>query len=406
MFNALMYADDLIIMSPTQEGLQKSLDALNDYCKKWKLNINNKKTKCMTFSKGTNNKNTNFTINYKRIENTKEFKYLGITIKSKNCTFTPTLTDLSSKANKAIYTILSKLPIKLAPIKTMLKLFDTCITPILLYGSEVWAPFMNHDWIKWDATHTEKIHTQFLKRLLGVNRSTTNVLVRGELGRHSLQENILRRNINYIKYVENKDPQSLAKQAANYEILHAEKRDSFYSLLKKYEQKLINNNIKLVSKSKLRTLIREEFNTSWKTQIASFPKADIYRQFKDRVKFENYLVDIKNRKHRVTFTKFRLSDHCLMIERGRHKRPIIPREQRFCPVCPTKVENEAHFLIQCNAYKNRNELFITVETEVPHFVNLNVQAQFIFLMSQENKLLNYKIVSTIHEWLSVRLQSA
>ena len=43
-FNTLMYADDLIIMSTTQEGLQKSLDGLSKYCKLWKLNINHKKT--------------------------------------------------------------------------------------------------------------------------------------------------------------------------------------------------------------------------------------------------------------------------------------------------------------------------------------------------------------------------
>ena len=45
MSSTLMYADDLIIMSATKDGLQKSLDALNEFCKKWKLNINHKKTK-------------------------------------------------------------------------------------------------------------------------------------------------------------------------------------------------------------------------------------------------------------------------------------------------------------------------------------------------------------------------
>ena len=29
-----MYADDMIIMSATEEGLQKSFNAPNDYCKK------------------------------------------------------------------------------------------------------------------------------------------------------------------------------------------------------------------------------------------------------------------------------------------------------------------------------------------------------------------------------------
>ena len=84
-----MYAGDLIIIS-SQEGLQKSLNVLIDYCTKWKLNISNKKTKCMIFSKCSHTtKIINFTINSKNIEIVKEYKYLGIKIKSRNCTFIP-----------------------------------------------------------------------------------------------------------------------------------------------------------------------------------------------------------------------------------------------------------------------------------------------------------------------------
>ena len=94
------------------------------------------------------------------------------------------------------FAITSKLPYKSAPVKTLLKLFDSCIAPILTYGSEIWAAYTNHDWKNWDTTEIERVHTQFLKRVLGVNRSTTNFMVRGELGRHSLQERILKRNVN------------------------------------------------------------------------------------------------------------------------------------------------------------------------------------------------------------------
>ena len=192
----------------------------------------------------------------------------------------------------------------------MLKLFGSCVAPILLYGSEVWAPFMNFDWKDWDTTLIERTHTQFLKRLLGVNRSTTNVLVRSEVGRHSLQELILARNINYTKYIESKYPHTLVKQAANNESLYIDKRNSLYSLWKKYEEKLVNldngnEGIRKLSKPKLGKIIKEEFNALWKTQVTSFPKADTYIQFKGRVKFESYLADIKNRKQRVTFTKYR-----------------------------------------------------------------------------------------------------
>ena len=38
--NSLLYADDLILLSQTQKGLQTSLNKLEEYCKKWKLEIN------------------------------------------------------------------------------------------------------------------------------------------------------------------------------------------------------------------------------------------------------------------------------------------------------------------------------------------------------------------------------
>ena len=399
--NALMYADDLIILSTTEHGLQKSLDALNEYCKKWKLSINVKKTKCMVFSKGTNTRNAEFSVGEKQITNTKEYKYLGITVNSKNCSFIPTMTDLGCKANKAIYSLLSKIPLKQAPIKTMLNLFDTCIAPILLYGSEVWAPYLNYNDTKWDNTIVERVHTQFLKRLLGVNRSTTNVLVRSELGRNSLQEQIILRNINYLNYLECKDESSLASQAAKYEVLQG--RTSVYSLLTQYELKFETFNFNTLSNAKLRKLVKENFNTLWKNQVSLFPKAETYRKFKENVKYENYLSDINIRKYRVSFTKFRLSDHGLMIEKGRHQRPKIPREQRICPLCKSGIEDELHLLLKCTYCKDRNNLLSEVEKLVPNFKNLNDQDQFIFLMTQEDKQLNRKLIFQIHKWLLERV---
>ena len=45
--NALMYADDLILISESKEGLQKQINKLSEYCDKWKLEVNVKKSKIM-----------------------------------------------------------------------------------------------------------------------------------------------------------------------------------------------------------------------------------------------------------------------------------------------------------------------------------------------------------------------
>ena len=109
------------------------------------------------------------------------------------------------------------------------------MAPILTYGSEIWAPYMDHDWKNWDSTPIERTHTQFLKRLLGVNRSTTNVMVRAEMGRHSLQERILKRHLNYIFYASMKNPASLVHQALTYEEAKKDERRTIFSLYQRHE---------------------------------------------------------------------------------------------------------------------------------------------------------------------------
>jgi hypothetical protein len=48
---SLSFADDIIILSTSHHNLQNALKKLEDYCYKWKLTVNVKKTKVMTFQK-------------------------------------------------------------------------------------------------------------------------------------------------------------------------------------------------------------------------------------------------------------------------------------------------------------------------------------------------------------------
>lgn len=76
--------------------------------------------------------------------------------------------------------------------KAELKFFDHLVVPILENTG------------KWDKSEMEKVHLSFVKNIIGVNRSTTNVLVRGELVRYFLQDKCLSRNINYINCLNEK----------------------------------------------------------------------------------------------------------------------------------------------------------------------------------------------------------
>ena len=47
----LMYADDLVLLSPTEHRLQQNLSLLETYCQNWAMNINLEKNKIMVFQK-------------------------------------------------------------------------------------------------------------------------------------------------------------------------------------------------------------------------------------------------------------------------------------------------------------------------------------------------------------------
>ena len=54
-------------------------------------------------------------------------------------TFTNAIQYLSNKALKVIFMIRCRFQTEFINAKLLLKLFDACVKPILLYGSELWS---------------------------------------------------------------------------------------------------------------------------------------------------------------------------------------------------------------------------------------------------------------------------
>ena len=91
-------------------------------------------------------------------------------------------------------------------------------------------------------------------------------------------------------------------------------------------------------------------------------KLRTYSLIKKEAGREPYLLSVKNVEDRISMTKFRLSNHKLMIEKGRHLNMAL--NKRKCPFCPV-VEDETHFLLTCNIYSIlRNDLLDNVEEKL------------------------------------------
>ena len=99
--NCLMYADDLLLLSESLEGLCHSLDKLGYYSAKWKSGISSKKTKIMVFGKYSKGAELNHNIGNVMVKSCQEYPYLG-TIMTLSNSFAKCRVHLFKQANKAM----------------------------------------------------------------------------------------------------------------------------------------------------------------------------------------------------------------------------------------------------------------------------------------------------------------
>ena len=94
------------------------------------------------------------------------------------------------------------------------------------------------------------------------------------------------------------------------------------------------------------------YSTSSKTEDYTKLYSDI-----NRYELQDYLEKIKNVEHRNFFVKLRTGNNCLFLEKGRYQ--SLSREQRFCPLCNTEVENLEHFMFKCPELNVQRKSFLS-----------------------------------------------
>ena len=236
--------------------------------------------------------------------------------------------------------------------------FDSVISPFLPHCSEIWGAFGYHDYEKWDANPIEKLHLSFCKHVLGVNRSTTNNLFRGELGRYPLKTTIDCRYISFLQHIKNMPQSSLGYEA----LIANEKLDSninFTTHLNNIGASAKSPNILKMTKNQVKNAMKLSYNKVWKSRIQETGKGKFFTDIKKDISFEPYLSSAPTRGERVLITKLRTSDHDLEIEKGRRHRPVIPRENRLCKSCNNnQIEDEMHFIFECTPYEPHKSNFL------------------------------------------------
>ena len=410
--HCLMYADDLVLMSLSEVGLQNKLNKLDEYCRKWGLEVNTKKTKVMTMSHSIEDVPSSIMrIGDATLEWVQSYKYLGILINA-NGDFLPTSENLCVRGWKASFKIKSALKDVDVNPELQLKLFDTLVKPVICYNGEIWGVMNNvfnskndsQFWERVSKLPVENFQIKLCKIVLGVHSKAHNGAVMGELGRLPLFLNIMK---SVLKYIVHLDEVKCGRPLLNAAILEDEhlcvskswrKRvDKIISLFQcKISETLDGKYIdEIYEKMKLSYLVH------WRKMLGDVSSQDgklyLYRRIKAHFGMEPYLGDIAKLKFRRAVTAFRLSAHNLEIETGRYvgktvgNKCRVQREDRFCCFCFNEFKNkvlgdEAHAILRCPRFSDVRQSFMSRFVKlVPNVKYLGDPDRLIYMLTCEGE---------------------
>ena len=353
--NHFLYADDLVLLSLTEQGLQRCIDKLQIFAERKHLSVSIDKSKTMVFNRTGRLTKHRFNIKGNKLEHVQNFCYLGYEL---NCSGTNnfTINTLYDKAGKAMRPILSAIARFNIPVKVSIKLFNSYIAPIMLYNVENWGGLtenkinnfsLNNFMTESNNDKASNIHRKFLKYTLGVTKSCPNVAVLGDTGETPLMLKGYRLMLQYWHRINNLPNDTLVNMAL---LENIDLKSNWIATI----ENLINcfnlpNSLRNASKLRCdaKKNIHSIYVDYWKNNI-NINRLEFYCKYKNKFEFEKYL-NISKFEKRKRISKLRCSDHELEIEKGRHKK--LPREARTCKLCiHGSIENEEHFLFECKFY--------------------------------------------------------
>lgn len=345
----ILYADDTVILAENEIDLQQQLDALYEYCRENQLMVNASKTKVMVFarSKARLKNIPDFKYGESVLELVDNYTYLGIVF-SWNGKFDKAKCELAKKAERAMFAIIQKGRKLHLEIDLMLKLFDSCVLPILLYGSEVWG-YETVDIL-------ERVHTKFCKIILRCSKFVHNSVIYAELGRYPIYLEINRRMLNFWSRLLLGSDRKFSSVLYRILLNLNDKERHISPWINHIKSLLQNTGVNFIWLSQqvqncmytgtiVNKVQQDQFLQAWCDKIAENPDFTSYRIFKSDIAREKYLSVLPEYLLQP-FIEFRTGSYRIPVN---NRRLELPRNERKCKYCQmNKLGDEFHFLFQCS----------------------------------------------------------
>ena len=401
----LLYADDIVLIAPNEESLQKMISFVSDWCRKWRMAINTDKTQIVHFRTNRSDR-TNYPFHFGGypLSTVSHYKYLGV-IFDEHLNFDLNASTLSSSALRALGGIKNKLRnLKECGYKSFNKLFSSGVISIADYSAGIWG------------TKTypkiEQVQYHAARYYLGVHRFAPIEGLLGDMGWSSAK---FRHNVLTLKFWNRLcqlDVSRITRKIFDWDRLYSNKKGTWsYHVRHLFESIGCSNTFHVVNPCDIpsvETVLNEIDSDNWNTNRYK-DKLRYYNMYKCNREKEDYLSFNITRYQRSLMAQFRLGILPLEIEVGRYRQ--MPLSNRICHMCSVDaVEDEIHFLCECESYADyRSFLFSNAAETDPNFPSLDNIDKFVYLMSNHQKavitFLTNAVYKRIHSLYILNLNS-
>ena len=405
----MLFADDIVILDKTREGLQKSLDVASAFSKKWRFayNFGRDKTAVMVF--GGADDGDRWWLGDTEVDVVKNYKYLGIRfIEGKRGRWATQRIECLSNARKSFYAAwglgMGKSELSSRGAKN---LWETLARPVAEYGAVVDAG-------RWE--EVEKLQRLAARMCLGVGRGVADEVLMGELGWWSVRGRREYLRLLYWGKLASGGGGQLVQQVYRegrkrceegvagggewcVEVCQVMDRIGLQEYWRGERVGTRKEWAKMV-----RVMMHMDEELRWQRDMAGKVKLRLYMRMKKHLSAGWFLSE--NRVWVKEWVKLIAGVSGLEVEKGRHG--LVARRDRLCKCCKEGVlEDEVHFLDVCEGWdKERSQLWEEirkVDANLVWYVRSWARRDRVeWLMRGGNSKTRLLILNRVVRWLYAR----
>ena len=356
-------ADDVAVLANNPNDLQKIINIIYEYSKKYRFEFNCEKSNVIVFGKSVNKMTKcNIKLGNKVIPQVTSVTHLGFRQEATRRSLDRTL-ESCKKAKNAFYAMseIGVRPTGLNPIISV-DLYKKIIIPTFAYGCELWNNLKLQDIVE-----IQKFQHQIVKKIQGFNMYVRSDICESMVGLFRLTAEIDRRKMLFLYKLCTLPPKSLTKQIFLYKLFfHSDGSNNpcsgyipdIMTLLKKYNlNQVIEKYIKdTYFPSKLSWKIMVNKAVHDKENMLLMERLNMNNDF-DRfktlhIRYENAIV----------YTIFSNSFQPMLMVRIAKLWTMKPNLLRKCPNCDNEhIDILKHIILECEkTWDKLNEFLETI----------------------------------------------